>query len=175
MSDEGLERRAAELREAFDRAFALPLVQLPRDEVELVVVKAGGASYGIRTSELIGLEVDRRIVPLPSARAGLLGLCSARDELVAVFELAVVLGGPAANNRPRWIALHRDKELVALAFDELLQSRRVPARDIVPLGPEPGHQAMSRQPIRVETEVIHVLDISAIVSGLYRNRKSQQD
>lgn len=174
MNDQTLERRAVELREAFDRSFTLPLAVQARDEVELLVIKAGGASYGIRTSELVGLEADRKIVPLPSARAGLLGLCSAHDEVVAVFELAVVLGGPAASSRPRWIALHRDRELVALAFDELLEVRRVAAGDIAPPGPQPEHPGTSRPAMQVGAEVIHVIDVSAIVAGLYRNRQSQQ-
>ena len=101
----------------------------------------------------------------------LLGLCAAQGELVPVFELGAVLGAPAAKTPPRWIALYRDKELVALAFDELHESRRVADRDLSPLELPPGHSALSRHAIQLETGVIHVLDIAAVVAGL---RQSQQ-
>jgi len=166
-----LERRVAQLRSAFDNAFALPLAPPQPDGVELLIVRAGGQTYAMRTSELAGVEVDRRLVPLPATAPELLGLCAAQGELVPVFELAAVLGGQAAKTSPRWIALHRDKELVALAFEELLESRRVAARDLSPIELAPGRGALSRHAIRLETGVIHVLDIPAVISSL---RHSQQ-
>lgn len=166
-----LERRVAQLRSAFDNAFALPLAQPQPDGVELLIVSAGGQTYAMRTSELAGVEVDRKLVPLPAAAPELLGLCAAQGELVPVFELAAALGAPTAKTSPRWIALSRDKELVALAFDELRESLRVAIRDLSPLELAPGRSAFSRHAIRLETGVIHVLDIPAVIARL---RQSQQ-
>jgi chemotaxis signal transduction protein len=167
-----LEHRVAQLRSTFDNAFALPLAPPQPDGVELLIVSAGGQTYAIRTSELAGVEVDRKLVPLPSAaRPGLLGLCAAQGELVPVFELAAVLGGQAAKTSPRWLALHLDKQLVALAFDELRESRRVAVQDLSPLELAPGRGAFSRHATRLDIGVIHVLDIPAVISSL---RQSQQ-
>jgi chemotaxis signal transduction protein len=166
-----LEGRVAQLRSAFDKAFALPLGEPQPDGVELLIVSAGGQTYALRTSELAGLEVVSKVVPLPATAPELLGLCGAQGELVPVFALAAALGAPAAKTLPRWIALHRDKELVALAFEELRETRRVAARDISALELAPGRGAFSRHAIRLETGVIHVLDIPALISSL---RQSQQ-
>jgi chemotaxis signal transduction protein len=166
-----LEARAAQLRSAFDNAFALPLEQPQADGVELLIVSAGGQLYAMRTRELAGIEVDRKVVPLPATAPELLGLCAAQGELVPVFELAAVLGAPAAKSTPRWIALHRDKELVALAFDELRESRRVAERDLSALELAAGQSSLSRHAIRIESGVIHVLDMAAVISSL---RQSQQ-
>lgn len=166
-----LERRVAQLRSAFDNAFAQPLAEPQQDGVELLIVSAGGQTYAIRTSELAGVEVDRKLVPLPATAPELLGLCAAQGELVPVFELAAALGAQAAKNSPRWIALCRDKELVALAFDELRESRRVAVRDLSLLELAPGRSALSRHAIRLETGVIHVLDIAAVISSLRQRQR----
>jgi chemotaxis signal transduction protein len=148
-----VDQRLAELRSAFDDTFARPLAQPPRDWVEFVLVVAGGHRYAIRISELAGLEVDRTIVPLPLEAPGLLGLAAVHGGLVPVFELAAILGGDRAKTPARWLALHRDTALIALAFDELEESRRVPVQDV-------------SQAIQTDSGVVHVVDLPSVISKI---------
>jgi hypothetical protein len=80
------------------------------------------------------------------------------------------VGTSVPNAAPRWIALHRDTEVIGLAFDELHESRRVAARDVGPFDPPMEHgdvaRALSRHTIQVDRRVVHVLDIAAVVSAI---------
>jgi purine-binding chemotaxis protein CheW len=171
----GFERHLAELRRAFDETFALPPPQRPQAQIEFVLVVAGGERYAIRMSELAGLEVNRKIVPLPGGPRGLLGLSAVQGQLIPVFELAALLGAGARGGAPRWLALHRSQELIGLAFDEFQGSRRLPPDAIHALEPAPEQTPLSRHAIRVDSGLVHVLDLPLIVSAVALNRKEKSE
>jgi purine-binding chemotaxis protein CheW len=171
--------RLAELRSAFDAAFAAPGVEPQHEWVEFLVIVAGGQRYALRLAELAGLQVDRKVVPVPVDGPALLGLCSVRGHLVPVFDLAALLGTRVPPASPRWIALHRDTEVIGLAFDGLHETRRVATRDVRPRDSAPedtdaassqeraaAARTLSRHAIRVDGRVIHVLDVPAVVSTI---------
>jgi chemotaxis signal transduction protein len=155
---------AGALRRAFDEAFARPVTPVSQDGTDCLIVVAGAETCAIRVSELAGLAVDRRITPVPREGRGLLGLCAVHGTLVPVFDLCAMLGAEASGPSPRWIALHRDTELVGLAFTEWLETRRIAPHDVRPLAPE--HASRSRHAIRVDQRIIHVVDIPAVVSTI---------
>jgi chemotaxis signal transduction protein len=77
-------------------------------------------------SETVRLEANRTVVPIPSGRPELLGLCGVRGQLVPVYSLSALLG--YGTERPgRWLALccatwHPNKakdNLVGLSFDDV--------------------------------------------------------
>jgi chemotaxis signal transduction protein len=111
--------RLAELRGAFDRTFAAPAHARLEDPVSLLRIEIGGQPFALRTLELSGLAADRRVVPVPSRRAELLGLAGLRGTLVPVFDLARLLGVPRHEVEPRWLALAGRENPLALAFDRL--------------------------------------------------------
>jgi purine-binding chemotaxis protein CheW len=131
--------------------------------VAFLVILVGRQPYALRISELAGLAVDRKTVPLPIDAPGFLGLCAVHGELVPVFQLAALLGAPPAQTPGRWLALHRDTELVALAFDGLRETRRVMIHEIRPAAPSPRAHA-SREAITVDSRVIHVIDIPSVIA-----------
>lgn len=171
----GSERHLAELRRVFDETFALPPPQPAQARTEFALVVAGGQRYAIRMSELAGLEVNRKIVPMPEGPRGLLGLSAVQGQLIPVFELAVLLGAGARGGAPRWIALHRSQELVGLAFDEFQGSCRLPANALHPLEPAQERAPLSRQAIQVDSGLVHVLDLPLLVSALAPGRKEKPE
>ncbi|MBI5684196.1 MAG: chemotaxis protein CheW [Verrucomicrobia bacterium] len=143
--------------------------------IEFALIVAGGQRYAIRIRELAGLEVNRKIAPVPAAMRGLLGLSAVQGQLVPVFDLAALLGAGARASTPRWMALHRGKELVGLAFDEFEGSRRVAAQAVHELASAPEQARMSRQAIRVDSALIHVLEISSLAAAIAPGEKERTE
>lgn len=163
--DISLERRVSEMRRAFDGRFAEPVAEPQRDWIDFLLVVVASQPYAARFSELARVAVDRKIVVVPGAAPGLLGLSAIQGQLVPVIDLGVLLGAAPAERTPRWMALYRDP-LVALAFQELRGSHRVASEDVRPLDSAPAHAPLSHQAISVESSLIYVLDIPSIVSRI---------
>src|SRR5689334_7571216 len=92
------------LRREFDGSFALPQREAAPDAIEVLAIRVGGKPFALRLSEVAGVATGRRLTPVPSARRGMLGLVGVRGSLVAVFDLAVLLGEPPNTAEPRWVA-----------------------------------------------------------------------
>lgn len=119
--------RVAALRSAFDQTFGVAPISETGALEDLIAIRVGDDPYAVRRSELVGLMADRKIVPLPSALPGLLGLTSLRGALLPVYSLGAALGYPSPPRPPRWMAVTlaaRDQPL-GLAFDEFERYLRV--------------------------------------------------
>ena len=158
-----LDQRLAELRRAFDEAFSLPPALPQEDGVDFLLIIAGGQPYAMRMSELAGVEVDRKRVVVPVQARGLLGLSAVQGQLVPVFDLASLLGSASTKASARWTALHRGSELIGLAFEQMQPPRRVASRDVIPLERAREQAPLSREAIRVDSRLMHVLDIPSVV------------
>lgn len=115
-----LERKLHTLQGSFDEGFARPQQAAAAPGEERLLIRVAGRAYALELRELSGLSRARRIVPLPAAAPGLLGLCGLRGALVPVFSLAALLGLPAGGP-PAWLALAdaggADHAPLALAFE----------------------------------------------------------
>jgi chemotaxis signal transduction protein len=114
-----LGQRTSDLRRAFDQAFAEPPRGAPLETVDLLAIRVAGDPYALKITELVGLESKRKIVPLPSARANLLGIAGIRGGLVSVYSLSALLGYDASPSSTRWLALSGIPDPIALAFEDL--------------------------------------------------------
>lgn len=116
------------LRSEFDGSFALPLKESAPDLIDLLAIRVAGRPYALRVAEIGGVAAGRRVTSVPSPRPALAGLVSVRGALVAVFDLAALLGMPAsAGGSARWVALCGEDAGLALAFDEFEGHLRLPA------------------------------------------------
>jgi purine-binding chemotaxis protein CheW len=126
--------KAAELRLAFDRAFAEPTKIQTDTREALLAIRVGAEPYAIRLSEISGLYADRKITPVPGSAASLLGIAGFRGAIVPVYRLRALLGvaEPASDNgaAPRWLVIAAAAP-VALAFEGFDGQRRVPHDAIV--------------------------------------------
>jgi chemotaxis signal transduction protein len=122
---------AVELRNAFDRARAIPLSSQALAPIEdLLAIRVSGHAFAIRLSEISGLATDKKIVAFPSPIRELLGMATIRGRLVSVYSLAALLGYGATTDRGRWLALCGTEELVALAINDFEAYLRVPVAQI---------------------------------------------
>jgi chemotaxis signal transduction protein len=122
--------RIHRLRGDFDRSFAEPARRHDVEHGGLLAVGAGGRPYALRLSQTAGLHPDRPVTPLPGPQPALLGLAGFAGTVVAVYDLAALLGHPGTG-RPRWLVLAAGTPMLALAFHELDGHVRVPADAIV--------------------------------------------
>jgi purine-binding chemotaxis protein CheW len=115
MSD--IDERVHALRREFDGAFARPPpVEPPRAE-EVLTLRVGGAPFAVRLAELAALRAHRAPTPLPGGPPGLLGVDAEGTTLLAVYDLAALLGRP--EGELRWQIVPRADAEVALAFAAL--------------------------------------------------------
>jgi purine-binding chemotaxis protein CheW len=121
---------ADELRERFDRSFAEPVRRHEVEHVELLAIRSGGCPYALRLAQTAGLHPDRPVTPLPGPLTALLGVAGFGGTIVAVYDLAALLGHPVPA-RPRWLVLAAGVPPLALAFDELDGHVRAPLASII--------------------------------------------
>src|ERR1700675_3898235 len=107
---------AATLRRHFDEAFAAPTSPIAEPLEDLLAIRVGSDPYALRLSEIAGLHVGVKIVPIPSPAAQLLGIVGIRGVMAPIYDLAALLGYPPAAS-PRWIALARAAQPVGFAFE----------------------------------------------------------
>ena len=113
------ELSAAALREEFDGSFALPLATSTPVTHDLLAIRIAERPYGLRTLELGGVALGRRVTPLPSPDPALAGVVGVRGTLVGVFDLGVLFGLRGSAAAGRWVALAASDARLAFAFDEL--------------------------------------------------------
>lgn len=116
--------RAEDLRRAFDQGFAAPPAS-PEETEDLLAVDLGGHAFALRVREVAELARCRRLVPLPGAVPGLLGVAGVRGEVVPVYDLAELLGQTRPAEPPGWLAICGGGDVVALGFHAFAGHLRV--------------------------------------------------
>lgn len=148
------------LREEFDQTFAQEPPKPAEAGVDHILVDAG-AVYALAVSELRDVGRLPPVQSVPTRAHGMLGLCGIGRELVAVFDLATLLGEPPGD-APTWFARPvrevggsaRESHL-AFAFGRLIGQRH--ARPELEEGRDPrlrGFLADAHAPARVP--IVHL-------------------
>jgi chemotaxis signal transduction protein len=156
--------KAAELRDAFDRARAIPFSSQAFDRMEdLLAIRVSGHAFAIRLSEICGLATDKKIVMLPSPIPELLGVAGIRGRLVPVYSLAGLMGYSVSTDRGRWLALCGAEELVALAIDDFEGYLQVPFAQVYVAEQQDLESAHVKHVVRVADSVRTVISIALII------------
>jgi len=160
------------LREEFDHAFT-QTTRLETSSLEkLLVIRIGGDNYAIRITDIIGLYVDRRIMPLPSPVNALLGVAGFRGQIAAVYDLAVLLG--YVRQAPsRWLVLLREHEPVALAFDAFEAHLAVPSEQIflsdqAPAAVPAAARRHLNDAVRTEHALLSIINLPSLLKDIRR-------
>jgi chemotaxis signal transduction protein len=107
---------AATLRRRFDEGFAAPGASMTERLEDLLAIRVGSDPFALRLSEIAGLHVGVKIVPVPSPVAQLLGIVGIRGMMAPIYDLAAILRYPPAANS-RWFVFARAPQPVGFAFE----------------------------------------------------------
>lgn len=130
---EGLAQKLAELQRSFDASFEAPALTREVDHEDMLAIQVHAGSFAVRISELAGVHAVRKIVPLPGAVLGLVGLVGVRGRLVAAYRLSDLIGQAAPESPLRWFLLCRDEFQVGLAIEGIDAYLRVPKAEVHPV------------------------------------------
>lgn len=100
---DSLELHVKRVRQEFDDAFKRRPAPVEERAENFVRLTCAGNKYVVAIEEVALLQNNSRIVPLPSTNPRLLGLCSVRGELLAVFDTAAFLGRGEHSESYPWI------------------------------------------------------------------------
>lgn len=156
---------ASRIRQEFDLSFASP----PRGSdtgaiASYLRIRVGNASFAVALEEISGLATGRKVVPVPGAFPGLLGVVGYRGGLYPVVALGMFLGHPASED-PRWLVLVRQTEPLALAFDAFEGHLRLPAGRPAPARsdpPAPGPSGVPRGALQSGEALLPLLDLPSL-------------
>jgi chemotaxis signal transduction protein len=127
VSDPLTTNAAADLRNAFDRSYAIPSSLHRSEQAEnLLAIRLSGDPYAIRVSEISGLVKGRKTIGLPTPIPELLGVAGVRGALIPVYSLATLLGYNLAEDTGGWLALCGNEEPVGLAFRDFEGYLKIP-------------------------------------------------
>ncbi|MCC6575626.1 MAG: chemotaxis protein CheW [Planctomycetes bacterium] len=113
---------AAQMRRAFDEAFARPELARAEQGIELLALVAGDMRMAVAIDQIAGIHLCPAVTAIPSDAPALLGVGSVRSVLSAIYSLSALRGGP---RRPgQWLITCGDGT-IGLAFDELCGYTRV--------------------------------------------------
>lgn len=165
--------KAQQLREEFDLAFAEAAAAPVEGSVDFLALRLGGDPFALPLEQVSALLADKRITSLPASASEFCGIAGHRGEIVAVFDLAKLLGYAEGSPARRWIALSKVSRGIGLAFDEFEGFVRV-AADAVRLdkserGDTPPGIVDSGDTFR---SVIEVSEIASSLTGSQSRRNS---
>lgn len=157
-------QRVAELRRAFDEAFASPPRAKTEEVEDLLTFRIEGNPYGLSIREIAGVAAAGERVPLPSGRPGLLGITGLRGALVPVYSLPVLMGYGPSRTSPRWLALCGARDPLALALGDLDGYARIPGTALHVPDREPRKHV--HRLARIGETVSAIISVSSIVSEI---------
>jgi chemotaxis signal transduction protein len=161
--------RVAELRNAFDQAYALPpAFQGPEQVENLIAIRVVRDPYALRISEIYGLSNNRKAVPFPSPIPELLGVAGIRGRLVPVYSLAALLGYSQDAGEARWIALCGSEEPAGLAFSDFEGYIRVPLAQVYAAEQKDVTRAHVKEVLRLADVVRAVVSVPHVLEMIKR-------
>ena len=128
------------------------------DELQLVSFRVSGRLYGIDIMQVHQVLQAGHPVPAPGMPEHILGMTEVRGRLIAVVDLARLLGLQAKTPPGRYLVVHLPPDrLVALAMDGVEARIRIPRADLLQRPEELTSPAVVGA-FRAETELGLVLD-----------------
>jgi chemotaxis signal transduction protein len=173
------------LRREFDRSFAVPAGGGAEDTLDLLALRVGGDAYAVRLTDVTGLLVDRRLVPVPTHMPAFVGLIGMRGGVVPVWSLGALLGYGSDRETPRWMMLIGERgggQGLAFAFERFDGHLRVPRARLSERAPsDPDSPAnvnvavQLRHSVRADDTWRGVLDVGALTVDIQRRLGLRHD
>lgn len=165
--DDRLAESTRSLRLAFDQSFAAAPVTRTAEFEDFLLTRVGGDAYAIRLSEVAGLYVDRKIVPIPSKAPELLGIVGLRGTLAPIYDLRALLDY-TGGSKLRWLVLARAPEPIGFAFDSFEAHLRLPQQSVSVPDREEHARRHVRGAVRVDGATHSIIHIESLLGAVAR-------
>jgi purine-binding chemotaxis protein CheW len=159
---------AAELRRAFDELFARAPAGATVKAEELLVVQLGVDRYLLPLADLAGLVADRRLVALPTATPAFRGVVGVRGAIVPAWDLGTLLGYPATERSPKWLAITKTPR-IGLAFTSFGGQLKRPSS--AGSSADRHDDAHVREAVRIEGIVYRIIDVRSILAAIEKEQR----
>jgi chemotaxis signal transduction protein len=157
--------RLEELRHSFDSSFSQPPPVQQDPGEALLRLNVGGAALAVRLHQLAGLHLLPRVVRLPGSPVSVLGVVGIRGQLIAVHDLAVLLGLPSGES-PRWLLLAGGSRRVGLAASGFEGQLRAPREQLSSGTVSSSHPLLTAHVLLPQAAPLPVLDVEGLVKSL---------
>lgn len=130
---DSLAQRLQSMRLQFDTSFAQPLAVTDVPRQKLLAIQAGEGRFALPLTACASIQACPKVVALPAAPPGLLGIAGVRGRLLAVYRLAALLGANHQAAPPRWLLVARADEQVGFAVENIDAYLQVFSTEIFPI------------------------------------------
>jgi purine-binding chemotaxis protein CheW len=105
------------------------------DIVSVLVIQAGGETYGLPMESLTAVYTGHTIIPVPCVPAFVAGIANIRGEIMPVFDLAVLLKVPSSETKRALIVASSKDSSVAFCVEAVGEARTVQLSELQPVPP----------------------------------------
>lgn len=130
-----------------------------------VRVRAGGEHYALPIGGVREIAEVDRLTPVPGAPVGVLGVWSLRGDVVAVIDLATVLGLQPAADPTRIVVVEGAGARAGLTVESVLDVTTLPE------ALEPAESDCLSAATLVERVPVGVVDLDAVLNKVVRERR----
>jgi chemotaxis signal transduction protein len=155
--------RATALRREFDRSFIDPPHIGVADKEDLLAIRLAAQNFAVKLSEIAGLFADKKVTPIPSAKAALLGIAGFRGAIVPVYDLQSLLG-LGENRMSRWLVVATGAP-VAFSFEMFEGWLRISPHAMTPQKSQVKH-SFTRDFVRTENVLRPIIRLSSVLDAL---------
>lgn len=133
-----------------------------------ILFELAGAAYGVRSKEVLHIDLLEHITPVPNAVPCIDGVVFSRGQVIPAMNLRARFGFPreAPTPRTRLIFLKSDQRTVALIVDSAREFRTIPTTAIRPIEETLTgvHGNYVKAVATVADRLVLLLDIPAILN-----------
>ena len=152
------------LRAEFDLSFALPHRPDSIKRESLLAIHIGRDPFALRLAEISGLFSDRKITPIPSPVAALMGVVSFRGAIMPVYNLQAYFDQPQAE-QPRWLVI-ASAASIALAFHRFDGHARISPEDLLPREEHHRGGRFAREFVRLQSLMRPIVHLPTIIDAI---------
>jgi chemotaxis signal transduction protein len=158
-----------QLQVDFDRSFSQPARPGATDLVEFLGFSTGNGCYAAQLNQVAAVREIRALTRVPGKRSGFEGLVATQGQLVAVYDLAVLIAAPASATMRRWLLVYHDDHQVGFAVDAVDCYLQIPRARIVS-AKDPEHQnAIVSKAIDEGPTARLVVNLDAVLASIRRS------
>ena len=157
-------RRAQEMRQEFDHAFALPPRDAEAARVQLLAIRINEQPFALKLAEIAGLYADKKITHVPGSANAMIGIAGFRGLVAPVYDIAKLMGEQNLQ-APRWLVVSAVAP-IAFAFSQFEGQLRISPNEIKPQQSQGKGSAFARALLKTETVLRPIIDLDLVIGAV---------